>query len=75
MLKVTLVRGQDDWEGLYIDGELVTEAHSLNAWTALVNVSNVGMFSLRTFTVCDVDEQRLQDVGGLPHRLSDLAVP
>ena len=31
MIKITLVSNGDDWEGLYVDGELVVEGHSITA--------------------------------------------
>ncbi len=31
-MKVTLVSNGDDWEGLYVDGELKTEGHRVTAY-------------------------------------------
>lgn len=65
---VTLVSG-DDWSGLYIDGALVTEGHSVSARDALEVVAGVGPFRL----VCEVaDQEWLESEGNLPAKLADV---
>ena len=65
-MKVTFVSG-DDWQGLYIDGELKREGHSLAARDVLE------LLGVR----CDyvtADQQWLEESGDLPRRLSDVVL-
>ena len=56
----------DDWEGLYIDGDLKTEGHSLS----LQNVLDI--LKIHTTFRYDVDYEWLEEIGRLPKSLSDV---
>lgn len=63
-MKLELVVG-DDWEGLYVDGRLACEGHSVT----LQDLARVVGLQL----VCsDVDGQWLDDQGQLPELLSEI---
>ena len=69
MKKVVLVLG-DDWNGLYIDGKLEIENHSLSAYQALQTLSlNSHDFQLDQIVA---DEEWLEQKGCLPEELSDV---
>lgn len=64
MKTVTIVNA-DDWMGLYIDGELVYEGHSIEEETLLKYVG----------VNCDsfwVDDNWITERGNLPSRLEDV---
>lgn len=72
MNKVHLVTG-DDWQGLYINGELVFEDSGfLRAFDALAHVASLGQFELNWFTLSAEAEDKLIDEGTLPNRLKDV---
>lgn len=67
----------DDWEGLYVDGELVGEDHTLcgSDLLYLVKIATDYRLAREDFTVCWVDasdEDELEMAGGFPCLLSDL---
>jgi len=62
--RVTLVLG-GDWTGLYVNGWLAAENHSLSASDVL------DALSIR-YDVVPVDERWLEDNGSLPQRLDDV---
>ena len=62
--EVTIVYG-DDWEGLYVDGKLVAQNHSVSAISALESLG----FSVNQK---EVDYAWLLDEGNLPDSLSDV---
>lgn len=62
--KVVFVSG-DDWEGLYIDGKLVLENHSLEPRQVL---DKLGIKYERR----DADAEWLADTGNLPQDLKDV---
>lgn len=61
----------DDWTGLYVDGRLQREGHSIEAWDALVLIQDLELdnFGLEYFW-CDLDW--IHDRGNLPDELSDV---
>lgn len=54
-----------DWEGLYVDGKLIDEGHSMRLDTIL---SNMGM----QVTLVTLDQDWLEDAGRLPKDYSDV---
>lgn len=70
MSKLTLVRG-DDWEGIYIDGKLVTEGHSHDTMEAIKLAIARGVTEAETMWANDA---WLQDEGSLPRALHDVRV-
>jgi hypothetical protein len=64
MEKITYVRGQD-WEGLYIDGELVEEGHSICVEEV---VEALGFTCERIMA----DQEWLEDRGDLPYCLGEV---
>ena len=69
-MKFTLVRPEcADWEALYIDGRLVREGHSLDAWQILV--------AIEENLVCEIEKIEISDEtaeAGMPTLLSRLEV-
>ncbi|SDQ98358.1 hypothetical protein SAMN05519103_00304 [Rhizobiales bacterium GAS113] len=65
---VTIVDG-DDWSGLYIDGKLQTEGHSIPVQNALRSVRELGPF---TVMCIEADSDWLYDEGNLPRDLVDV---
>lgn len=63
MSKATFVYGED-WEGVYIDGKLLEDGHSINPRDLL---SNLG-YQIESF---DVNQQWLED-NGLPKHLENV---
>lgn len=64
MPKITYVFG-DDWEGVYLDGELVAEGHriTLREFAKLLG---------HDIEVVEADEGWLGDLGNLPNNLTDV---
>lgn len=60
--EVVLVKG-DDWEGIYINGRLIFENHSLSAKE---------IFRILGFDIIDVDDQWLGDRGSFPENISEV---
>lgn len=69
---IKLVRNEDgDWEGLYIDGVLVRENHSLNVVDVLDDL--VELKILTGYDVAIVDEEDMELLGGsLPNDFEDI---
>lgn len=55
----------DDWEGLYLDGKLVEEGHSLDARMTLEAVG----YDVKTM---EADAEWLTDRGRLPDKLDEV---
>lgn len=67
-INLVYARG-DDWSGLYIEGELAMEGHSIN----LVDVIGALIGKrISSFDVIDVDIEWLDSRGNLPEQLSDV---
>lgn len=69
--KVVLVMG-DDWEGLYVDGQLQAEGHSLSPMRVLRALGNSLDPMLLNAEGVIADDEWLSDVGTLPMALSDV---
>lgn len=57
----------DDWEGLYVDGKLRFENHSIRPY----NIAQV----LEDCEVISCDEEWLEERGFLPENLGDVKIP
>lgn len=68
MIKINYVTG-DDWEGLYIDGELVEENHSIRITDLLEILKDR---RLLTFDYHEVGQDYLEGLGNLPDNFNDL---
>jgi hypothetical protein len=68
MSVMTFVWG-DDWSGVYIDGELVDEGHSISAYSAAEIAIEKRATELQGWP-CDIEW--LHDQGSLPKLLSDV---
>lgn len=55
----------DDWEGMYLDGELVDEGHSLNVFKVL---EKLGL----AHEIRDLDSEWIEERGSLPDYLKDV---
>lgn len=67
--KLVLVNG-DDWEGIYINGELFYEGHSIPT-DVMVDVIMSNKF-FTSYVSASVDSEWLEDNGGLPLYLKDI---
>jgi len=65
MKKLVLVTNYDDWEGLYIDGELVLEGHRVRRDEIF---EKLGI----DYTEVEAAEGWLESRGSLPQKLSDV---
>lgn len=68
MTILTMVRG-DDWEGIYIDGKLVSEGHSHDTVEAIKLALKHTITSVETKYA---DSKWLDDEGNLPTDLRDV---
>lgn len=68
MIKINYVTG-DDWQGLYIDGELIEENHSIRITDLLEMLEDR---RLLTFDYHEVDQRYLEDLGNLPDSFDDI---
>jgi hypothetical protein len=68
-MKIDLVLG-DDWVGLYCDGELEMENHSLDVYHVLKLLADKGL--LEGFKGHVSDEEWLEERGCLPESLSEV---
>lgn len=68
MIKVAYVAG-DDWCGVYIDGLLKDEGHSIGCLTLLELVALIGPFEVERI---DANQPWLEDEGSLPEHLKDV---
>lgn len=59
----------DDWEGLYVEGKLKTESHSLNVREVLSLL--VGIKIERVSRIY-IEQDYMEEIGSLPSLLSDL---
>lgn len=57
----------DDWQGLYIDGNLVLEGHSLSI-KSILDILNIKHHSV------EVDDEWMQEEGRLPERIEDIVI-
>lgn len=77
-MKATLLQSQTgDWEGLFINGVLVDEAHELGAgersyWVKSTQRYNYDIDDLEVIEVNDIDEEYLCDCGSFPTNLYEL---
>lgn len=77
MNKAILIEA-DDWEGLYVNGTLVKEGHTLNEGMSrikcFIKLSKKYNFNLEELKECYIKEEDedLYDIGGFPIKLSEL---
>lgn len=62
--KVTIVRA-DDWVGLYVNGRLAAEGHSLSEYHVL-EALGINQESI------ECDQEWIEDMGNLPKNLKDV---
>jgi hypothetical protein len=65
----TVVGGTEEWEGLYVDGKLVMQDHSLRVHHLLEWLAENGYLILEGE---QVDQEALNDRGHLPESLDEL---
>lgn len=67
---VTHVRSDDgDWEGFYLDGVLLTQAHSVPAWMFLQALVE---FNVLDAEMKEMTAEQMEEIGNLPESLADL---
>lgn len=78
MNKAILI-GSDDWDGLYVNGELVEEGHSLNQgynrinyFTKLAKRYNFNLDELESGYVTPEYEEELEDIGSFPIDITEV---
>lgn len=70
-MKVILAQSSSgDWEGLYIDGHLTNEGHSISAYHALLAVVKEGKLLTEVYE-WELDQEWVEDYG-LPINSSDI---
>lgn len=58
-----------DWCGIYVDGQLYTEGHSITVWEWLDIVENQSTFKTQNL---EVDGDWLEEGGSFPQSFSDI---
>lgn len=78
MSKAILIQAED-WEGLFVDGTLVDEGHTLNEgmsrvkyFIKLAKHHNFDLDELKEVYIDERDEEKLNDIGCFPVSLYDL---
>ena len=64
MEKVTIVRG-DNWEGIYLDGKLIDQGHTIDWYTVLTQHFECYV------ALEEADDEWLSEEGALPNDLVD----
>ena len=75
-MKITLVNG-DDWEGIYIDNELMMENHSLHLGRTLKLIQDKmsgRMDKIEHLSEIVADGEWLEERGCLPKKLDEVKV-
>ena len=76
--KRAIVLSSDDWEGLFIDGKLVSEGHHLgegrpgNFWLDIGRKYDIDGSDLKEMEVTPEDDDELMDAGSFPRTLDEL---
>lgn len=66
MAKITLVHGSEEWDAMYIDGQLAVENHSLEVERCLNLLVSHSVDSVECITV---QQEWLNSNDGYPYRL------
>jgi len=81
MIEVKILNTQcGDWEGLYINGELIDEGHSLGEgnrvayFFTLCTEHNITYDDIEFHELCDTDDTQIGNYGAMPSNLSKLTV-
>ena len=61
---IVITHGEEEWDGVYINGQLVYEAHTLDP-VQLLRALGID------FTVREVDQEYMNARGGYPKNLKD----
>jgi len=76
---VMLTTKDGDWEGLFINGKLISEGHQLGEgsketfWLDIGSKYRISAKDLLVHELCDSDDDFVADGGNFPEYLSDLA--
>lgn len=63
----------DDWEGVYLNDQLLNQGHSVDVFYALyLAIKANGALNIHLVSTIRVDEDWIQSVGQLPYNLSDI---
>jgi len=75
-MKKAIIIQADDWEGLFVDGYLVAEGHTLNDGESRIKVLvrfskkyNFDIAEIEEFYIEEEDEEILEDLGCFPESL------
>ena len=72
---IRLVTSSDgDWQGLYLNEDLVEESHRISLIAALEKVVNFtnSFKGVVKFSPYEIDSEDLENIGGLPEKYGDL---
>lgn len=77
MKVIILISPNGDWEGLFIDGQLISEGHTLGQGDRLYLLKTAEEYDFKSddvkvITICDEDEQYLMKYGAFPERIDIL---
>lgn len=67
-MKINYVTG-DDWQGLYVNGCLIEEGHTIRITDLLEILKDR---KLLTFDYHEIDQNYLEDLGSLPDKFEDI---
>lgn len=70
-MKATLVAAVE-WEGVYLDGVLLFEDHSLSAYELFRILGNKSNTPITSFEIVRADDEWLVEHGYLPENLKDV---
>ena len=70
MSKQYVIVNGDDWQGIFVDGKLISEGHSFSSYELLEIVKEHG--AVGEFWSLEPDMDWLEDRGGLPDTLRDV---
>jgi hypothetical protein len=68
---VLIIVSTDDWEGIYLDGELIYEDHRIHNYVWIELIKEHGAFSKEVENYW-VDEDYMCDFGNFPNRFKDI---
>jgi hypothetical protein len=74
LIKVRLVEVYaDDWQGLYANGKLILQGHSLRPSEILEWLAGYGPLEVVSYDVRPANDEWLNDLGRLPEDLSEVS--
>lgn len=73
MTEVSIVRVYgDDWDGVFANGKLVVQGHSVNLADVVLYLVDIGPVKIVSYKVAIADEEWLESYGSFPDNLNDV---